>query len=270
MSRWPAEQLGVGLCATGVVIAKGGRVLRRIGAPASGITDKPTGEAHSVRTPASWKEAISEVVDSVGSMGRGLCLTLAPSLLRWLVVETLPGARSLRELRELAELRFRQVHELEPTEWAVRGNWQVAGSWLSVAVPADLALAIETSRLPLRTSLTTSAERALALVGDRTLPRDYVWGEIAGGYGTLFWIRECRPVKVSKFRVDTRDPGARCLIEVSRHSPPTEVAVHWVAPRSVAHAGASSWIRHRLLADVEETVDDSDPATWAALLGGRS
>ncbi len=271
MSPWRPERVGVGLCMTGVAIARGAKVLCRMAAPAThsaaSAPDAPV-DSHATR---SWTKILSEIrVDFGGRFASGLRLTLAPSLLRWLVVETLPGVRSLHELRQLAALQFEQSHDTSAGAWAIRGNWRAEGPWLCLALPLDLAMAIEELGLHPRDAVATSAERALALLRTRTLPKDFVWAEVAGGYGTLFWIRGNRPIRVSKVRVDERQPGTRLLGEVRRHTSESALPVHWVAPSNIVVHGAGSWTRQVPIHSDGEPLEDSGTAAWAALLGANS
>lgn len=258
MSRSGDDAVGIGVCSTGLAMARGGSIERRHAAPS-----KPE------RASASdWNESLSATVAGMKGQVR---VTLAPSLLRWMVLEPPAGVRGLSELRRYAALRFEDIFAEAAQDWAIRGDWRATAACLCVALPAGLAEALDEPKRGLVQHISTSAERTLSLAGADALPADYVWVEVVGGFGTIFWVRQGGVARVAKVRVDERHPFARIRSELQRTAVERsdEESIHWATPSSVAADVPVSWTQHRPLTGIA-TATDAEPACWAALLGTRT
>ncbi len=216
MSRFRHEEFGIGISATEVALA------RHDGTAGAMICISHRRAAVTVtaETASVLRQDVSRLMESAGAESTRVRVTAACDLTKWWIVEPLAGMTRVRELRQLAALRFAEVFGEPAASWDLRSDWSARGPSLCSGLPMVLVHAFDKSadRALRCLDLVPAAERLRSRAMPMRVRRDEAWlfACLLEDRVTLSWHRGRQVMRVKSLRVPVDDPWPLVTEEVRR------------------------------------------------------
>lgn len=213
MSRSRIDVIGIGISSSEFAVA------RRAGqAEVSAVRSSPWPAEDKGLSADMWSNRLSGMEGAASSRTN---VTIASDLVRWWVVDAPPGTASLRELRQVAALRFEQLFDEAASGWALVGDWSTTAMSVCCAVPAGLATGLQQAAVhhgwkEMHVSVAAVRLRELGEAAPHPSNEPWVWASVVLDRATLWWYRREATFKVVTIGVDVQAPWERIAQEIRR------------------------------------------------------
>ena len=218
MSRWLRSRIrqprvSLGLSATGLAMAwrrANGALVHRVASVAN---------AEVPDTVAGWMKETPELAALLD--GRPVSVTLAEDLVRWWLVTTPPGARSLAELEAFAKLRHEELFGQELDGGTMACRWRLDGPSVCCAQAASAVACADAlvARLGWRLSeVCPATQRLIDLWRTKKRSDGALVCRSASDRAVAWWLVDGLPVELRTVRLPADDPAAALDRELARVS----------------------------------------------------